>query len=418
MLYMYPKSVLFTSSQKEINLIIHGQGVFIFENTDNTQVCSFRILNSDKSDGFIVNFLSTGIRIDRVGMDAPLIDKDNNTGLNDNKGCYYWISLDSQNQRIICGVGEARMETKTYIYEFTTQVDASGGSRGQGPRNKLFLESLVTINISNESTALVPMKLLRDPITSNVPLIVKNTHELNMIHIASNKYLPNANLSLVSQILYNCISGKNFVLNDTDFPEFSQAIEHSIKTEGCWCNTRLKEKATEFSKDKPNILETYLRITLGENNGESTGIPYVMEIWPVGHFSPVHSHGNANAVIRVLNGSINVSLFSYLNNDIEPFANTNFIKDDITWISPNLNQIHQLKNLETSTDTCITIQCYIYNKNDDIHYDYFDYIDNNGDIKQYEPDSDMNFIDFYNLMKKEYSEMMAMKKANRCCSFF
>jgi len=409
---MYPKSILFTSSQKEINLIIHGQGVFIFENTDNTQVCSFRILNSDKSDGFIVNFLSTGIRIDRVGMDAPLIDKDNITGLNDNKGCYYWISLDSQNQRIICGVGEARMETKTYIYEFATQVDAAAGD------NKLFLESLVTIDISNESTALVPMKLLRDPITSHVPLIVKNTHELNMIHIASNKYLPSANLSLVSQMLYNCISGKNFVLNDTDFPEFSQAIEHSIKTEGCWCNTRLKEKATEFSKDKPNVLETYLRITLGENNGESTGIPYVMEIWPVGHFSPVHSHGNANAVIRVLNGSINVSLFSYLNNDIEPFANTNFIKDDITWISPNLNQIHQLKNLETSTDTCITIQCYIYSKNDEVHYDYFDYIDNNGDIKQYEPDSDMSFIDFYNLMKKEYSEMMAMNKANRCCSFF
>jgi hypothetical protein len=408
----YPKSILFTekeTSQKEINLIIHGQGVFIFENTDNTQLCSFRILNSDKSDGFIVNFLSTGILVDRVGMDTPLIDKDNSVGLNENKGCYYWISLDSQNQRIICGIGEARMETKTYIYEFTFTND------NERKNNKLFLESLVTINISNESIALVPMKLLRDPITSNVPLIIKNTNELNMTHIANNEYLPNANLSLVSQILYNCISGKNFVLNDKNFPEFSQAIEYSIKTEGCWCNTRLKEKASEFSKDKPNILETYLRITLGENNGESTGIPYVMEIWPIGHFSPVHSHGNANAVIRVLNGSINVSLFSYLNNDIKPFANTNFIKDDITWISSNLNQIHQLKNLETSNATCITIQCYIYNKNDDIHYDYFDYIDNNGDIKQYEPDSDMNFIDFYNLMKKEYTEMVAMKKATKCC---
>ena len=409
----YPKSIIFTEKEdikKEINLIIHGQCVFIFENTDNKKVCSFRILNSDKSDGFFVNFTSNGILIKRIGIDTPLIDKDNSIGLDDNKGCYYWISLDSQNQRIICGVGEARMETKTYIFEFTNDSERKN--------NKLFLESLVSINITDDSVALVPMKLLRDPITSNVPLIIKHTDELNMSHIANNEYLPNANLSIVSQILYKCISGKNFILNDKDFPQFSEAIEYSIKTEGCWCNTRLKEKASEFSKDTPNILETYLRITLGENNGESNGIPYVMEIWPVGHYSPVHSHGNANAVIRVLNGSINVSLFAYLNNDIKPFANTNFIKDDITWISSNLNQIHQLKNIETNTDTCITIQCYIYNKNDVVHYDYFDYLDNNGDIKQYEPDSDMNFIDFYNLMKKEYSEMITMKKANKCCFFY
>jgi hypothetical protein len=48
----YPKSVVFNendaSQKKEMNLIIHGQGVFIFENTDNNETCSFRILNSDK----------------------------------------------------------------------------------------------------------------------------------------------------------------------------------------------------------------------------------------------------------------------------------------------------------------------------------------------------------------------------------
>ena len=47
----YPKSIVFdqteSTQKKEINLIIHGQGVFIFENTDNNQICSFRILNSD-----------------------------------------------------------------------------------------------------------------------------------------------------------------------------------------------------------------------------------------------------------------------------------------------------------------------------------------------------------------------------------
>lgn len=412
----YPKSIVFNHlvddmQKKELHYIIHGQGVFIFENTDNNQLCTFRILNSDKSDGYIVNFLQKGILIDRIGMDDPLIDKDNTVGLTDMKGAYYWISLDSQNQRIICGIGEARMETKTYIYEFTFKND------DDRKKNKKFLESLVTINISNDSVALVPMKLLRDPITSNIPLIIKNTHELTMDHIADNKYLPCANLSPTAKVLYESISGKNFVLNDKDFPDFSKAIEHSIATEGCWCNTRLKEKEYDFSKNKPNILETYLRITMNTNSGESPGCEFVIEIWAPGHYSPIHSHANSHAIIRVLNGSINVSLYPFLNNNIEQFAVANFKKNDIMWISPDLNQIHKLKNLETNSDTCITIQCYIYGEADTIHYDYFDFIDEDGNTQQYEPDSDMDFVEFKKLMKKEWYEYLAMKKAMSCCSF-
>jgi hypothetical protein len=92
----------------------------------------------------------------------------------------------------------------------------------------------------------------------------------------------------------------------------AEAIENSIRDPSGWCYQRLQQKASEFSKDKPNYEETYLRITLGHANGESPGIPYVMEIWPAGHFSPVHSHAGAEAVIRVLEGGINVSLFHFL----------------------------------------------------------------------------------------------------------
>lgn len=101
--------------------------------------------------------------------------------------------------------------------------------------------------------------------------------------VAKGDVMPNANLSPMCQKLYDCISGTNFTLNDSGFPYFSDAIEHSIRTPGKWCYEMLKKKATEFDKDKPNPSETYLRITLGENNGESPGVPYVMEIWPVGH---------------------------------------------------------------------------------------------------------------------------------------
>ena len=168
---------------------------------------------------------------------------------------------------------------------------------------------------------------------------------------------------------------------------------------------KLREKSTEFNKGKPNLQETYLRITLGENDGESPGIPYVMEIWPVGHYSPVHSHSNADAIIRVLHGSINVTLYPFLCPDKEgilPFGVSNFNKNDITWISPTLNQIHKLKNLDENTTACITIQCYMYGETDTVHYDYFDYLDDNGNKKPYEPDSDMDYVSFKKLIREEW----------------
>jgi hypothetical protein len=112
-------------------------------------------------------------------------------------------------------------------------------------------------------------------------------------------------------------------------------------------------------------------------------------------------------VIRVLHGTINVSLYPFLcesKSGVKPFAVVNFKKDDITWISPTLNQTHQLLNLPTSKETCITIQCYMYDNDDNQHYDYFDYIDSDGNKKQYTPDSDIDFMDFKALMKKEYLE--------------
>lgn len=131
-----------------------------------------------------------------------------------------------------------------------------------------------------------------------------------------------------------------------------------------------------------------------------------MEIWPVGHYSPIHNHGGANAIIRVLHGSIHVSLYPFLCDDIEsvtPFASADFNKDDITWLSPTLNQIHQLKNLENNKETCITIQCYLYDEDDKLHYDYFDYLGENNAKFQYEPDSDMDFIQFKKIIKEEWN---------------
>lgn len=384
------------SLQHEIKLLVKGQTVYLFNATyDEKHEKTFNLLNESGSDGLRVSWTEKKVYVSRIGDKTKYKDNKNKSGLVNLPGAYYWFSLDAQNQALYAGVGEARIENIIYQYKFALN------NENERKETKAFLESIEKINIGETK----PIRILRDPITQKVPLKVLGPDDITMEAIALGTGIPIANLSETSQKLYNCVSGKNFILNTPDFPDFSDAIEYSIRTPGLWCNTKIKEKATEFNKDKPNELETYLRITLGQNNGESPGIPYVMEIWPPGHYSPIHSHAGAEAIIRILHGSINVALYPFLcgNTDkVKPFGYGDFSVGEIAWVSPTLNQTHQLKNNSTDT-TCMSIQCYMYGIENKTHYDYFDYINAHGKIEHYEPDSDMNFISFKELMKKEWN---------------
>ena len=395
-----PKSLTFNKVVSIINLIVHGQGIFVFDIKDITKKCTFKIHNSDKTNGLKVILTPTSVEVIKKPENQPLIDI-KSKGLLNKKDVYYWISIDSQNRQLYAGIGEARMENVIYRHQFEMTEE-----------NKKFLENLSHITISNKS-AINPIRLIRDPVTMNVPMRIKNTDDLTMTDIASNSYLPTAYLSPTSKKLYDCIAGKNFQLNK-ESADFANAIEYSIATPGLWCYEKLKAKSREFNPDKPNELETYLRITLGQNNGESPGIPYVMEIWPPHHYSPIHNHGGSSAVIRVLHGKINVSLYPFLCEDegIKPFGEEVFETNEITWISPTLNQVHKLENKDDKT-TCITIQCYMYENEDVKHYDYFDYLDVDGNKQQYEPDSDMDFIIFKQTIMEEWSKLSHSVKCQK-----
>jgi hypothetical protein len=421
---MKRKAISYIETQQtptsKIDLLVHGQGVVVFNIKPNSPPCKIYLYNKDQTDGLEIMFNKNSVSVHKISEKKHLSDNLNKKGLSLIDGAYYWFSIDSQNQQLYAGVGEPRMETVIYKHFYSGSKEGSSQMRSHWTNRRLselakdsnhddkkFLESIISAIIPEEFHDFLKIqRLLRDPITSNVPLLIKNTDDLTMLDIARSTYMPKSNLSLVSQKLYDCISGKNFVLDDDEFPDFSKAIEYSIKTPHMWCHKKLKEKSNEFDKDKPNIKETYLRITLGQNNGESPGIPYVMEIWPVGHYSPIHNHAGANAVIRVLHGKINVKLFPFLAqglNQVKPFSEAQFVKEDITWISPTLNQTHQLVNLEKNSDTCVTIQCYMYENDNSLHYDYFDYVDGNGKIEKYEPDSDMDFAAFREKMMDEWN---------------
>ncbi|MGL5890108.1 MAG: hypothetical protein ACRC3B_09495, partial [Bacteroidia bacterium] len=81
---------------------------------------------------------------------------------------------------------------------------------------------------------------------------------------------------------------------------------------------------------------------------------------------------------------------------------TVFREEDVTWISPTLNQFHKLINSNISGPSCITIQCYMYNADDTGHYNYFNYVGNEDKIEHIAPKSDCDFLVFREIIKNEW----------------
>ena len=150
----------------KFNLIVRGQGVFIFSNNDQLDNCYFNLYNKDKTDGLKIKFTKDNVKVQKISTSEYFKDIHNNKGLIDSKGVYYWFSIDCQNQLLYAGIGEVRLETVIYKYKLTHD-------------DKSFLENIVCIEISEKSKLLQQIKCLRDPVTKTVPLIVKNTDELH-----------------------------------------------------------------------------------------------------------------------------------------------------------------------------------------------------------------------------------------------
>ena len=213
--------------------------------------------------------------------------------------------------------------------------------------------------------------------------------------------IPPSKLERPCRDLYDSII--NFRLNTEDFPDFVQAIEYSVKNPAGWCYKKLQEKANRFGR--PNPLATYLRITYGERLGNSPGHAYVIEIWPAGHYSPIHNHSNAYGIIRVLSGRLLTKMYPELNLKAAQYSAIEQILDEgqVIWMLPNLNQTHQVRNPDLYGSSAISIQCYQYGQDDNMHYEYFDYISNDGlSIAHFDPKSDMDYMEFKELIKREW----------------
>ena len=301
----------------------------------------------------------------------------------------YWVSIDTNNQRIRYGKGEMLRGLMLLEYQWDDKPDCPV---------KAFSKDLREVDILG--TVKDHLRVMQIPVTLDPPPTVIPTSAITMEIIAGNSASVVNDLPPVCQRLYANVAGPGITLNSPDFPEFAQAIQYSIATDGALCNTKLKQKEAEFG---------YLRITLDTNMGDSPGQPYVLEIWPAGNGSPIHDHGEACAVIKVLHGQIQVSWFSSLDpNLLTPWGSMIAHAGDVTFLTPDYYQIHQLKNPSPKPggDFCATIKCYRYPDTNDTHYEYFNYIEKDK-IEHFLPDSDWEYLDFKQKIKEEWENAMA-----------
>ncbi|CAF3374963.1 unnamed protein product [Rotaria sp. Silwood2] len=312
----------------------------------------------------------------------------------------YWFSIDYVALSVKYGNGEVR-DKCTLLRSFVPLME------------KNYLRQIQFVHVSFKGSRIlsnykwyeykVILKIGYYPVVLDPPLLIVEPRNASLSMLLDNSAMLLTRLEEPCQKLYNDIISWKF--QDDDFPYFFKAIEQSIERESGWCHKKLKEKSDRFGVS--NINATYLRITITMNRGTSPGAPYVFEIWPPGHYSPIHSHANTYGIIRVVYGTINVKLYRTFNpKRTKPFHDTTLYTDQITWLSPGLNQIHKLEN-QSPNQTCITIQAYEYRTNEVNPYEYFDFIANDGiNIGKFEPVSDMDYVEFRNLMKKEWNDEM------------
>ena len=245
----------------------------------------------------------------------------------------------------------------------------------------------------------------KTPLTCNWSPFVLDSSKITLFDLDSNNYTFSASLPSACRELYQNVVQDGVCL---DWPpgvekyKLTHAIRHSLENERGILHKKLLEKAGEFgAKNK-----TYLRITLGRSHGNSPGIPYVLEIWPKGHGSPIHSHGNSYAVIKVVHGGLTISIYNkHVKSEDEPrLLHFDVKQGDVTWTSPNWYQTHKLWN--STNDYCATIQCYQYGDNNDRHWPYFNYISCKGTIEEFLPNSDFTFREMREKVLKEYQDSM------------
>lgn len=406
----------------ETPMPVIGQGVASFTLTTSAP---FRIILTNErmdtsGDVIVLEVDEKGARFRNKDNDDPAsilasIDAPEK-GLDVGSQTAYWLSLDSQNRLLRYGKGYAQAQLTLLKWKYPDGSDPNEIDPAKLPY--AWTQKLQFVALSYDPSATAPGtqdELSPMPVTRDLPAIIVSSQTITMEELARGEVTVAANLSPGANILYANVAGADIQLDTPDFPDFSDAINYSVMTPGCVCYNLLKAKEQEFGK--PNPRGTYLRITLGDNLGDSPGIPYVLEIWPGQNYSPIHNHAGADAVIKVLHGQIQSRWFAELSPlYMNYYEAADLYAGQVTWLSPKYYQTHQLFNPMPEGHICATLQCYRFPDKDHEHNEYFDYLaevegePGKYEIQRFYPNSDMKFLEFKAKVRAEWEQVLAKSR--------
>lgn len=342
----------------------------------------------------------------------------------------YWFSYDRD--RLVLKYGKGYIMEETTLLEYDFLKNATSVKKVREDLQYIFSPvirrkiQLYDLGIGNQALSEQERKSLIDiegmvdfdklPFVSNWSPFIMDSSKVNLFELDKNTYTFSSNLPRACLQLYSLVTAPDVDIDWSlpssrdDYP-LSNAIRHSILTEGAILHKKLKEIESKYGSSS----KTFLKVTMEQNHGNSLFYPVVMEIWPSKHGSPIHNHGNSYAIIRVIHGGLTIRFFNKHTDSIKdkPISSIDVKKGDCTWITPNWYQTHKLWN--HSGDFCATLQCYQYGEKDHTHWPYFDFVTNIGGkdiIKEARGTSDYMFREFHDMLMKEYSDYMKDRKEN------
>ena len=393
----------------------HGQGIFTFTVKRETP---FDIVLRPESRSGSSHWITLAIEQDRVqfqlgGDEVQDLAEVCREGVGFDPTCTtsYWFSLDRDNLVLKYGKGYFMEETTLLQHNFLAGSTIEEQIKKRCDMKKLLgpgVEKVIEFcdmvlrdapgkNILQDLQIMHKVDFYPQPLIVNWPFAVKDSSTANLFELDRNDYIFTASLPPECQELYSNISSANISLDwvPSDFEHtynFCNAIRYSLNTEGKILNMKLKSKKMK-----------YIRVTVGPSHATSPGIPYVLELWPTNEGSPVHCHGNSFGVIKVLHGGIRVEIY---NKDMKTMIKQFHVSiGDVTWMSPHWYQSHRLFN--NTDDFCATLQCYRYGLTDEKMWPYFDYVEEDGNIGEFFPNSDFTFTELHQQLLEEYASHMS-----------